>query len=198
MSEFALTTKAALNLDTQIDEAWEGFSLRELVDNHFYWLAAGDKAAAKLSKALENFAGTSLPEPGRLAVGHVGEAEVIIAWMAPDQWCLRGSEIGDIEPIEKVCFVTDQSHGWVGVSVQGNNTRDILARLCGLDLSQQVFKTGSVARTPVEGMHCHIACREAETGYFELFFQRSSARSFVDHIRHAAYSVCGSRTDSPI
>jgi sarcosine oxidase gamma subunit len=62
--------------------------------------------------------------------------------------------------------------------------------LCMLDLHPSVFPAGASARTPIEGMHALVACEDAEAGTFVLYFQRSSGRSFVDHIRHAAHGTC--------
>jgi hypothetical protein len=38
-----------------------------------------------------------------------------------------------------------------------------------------------------------IACANAEEPRLLVLIQRSSARSFADHVRHAAASACGGR-----
>jgi heterotetrameric sarcosine oxidase gamma subunit len=93
--------------------------------------------------------------------------------------------------LDKVANLTEQTDGWVGVVVEGSRSRDVLERLTGIDLYPSAFGDGSAARAPFEGMLGVIACESAKAGRFAIHFQRSSARSFLDHLCHSAASACG-------
>lgn len=194
MYDLELTQKTALGRDEPVAEAWEGFVVSEIMGNRFLWIAVRPDGEEKLARYFRKTVGADLPGEGKFTTGK-GMGEVIVASVAPGQWVMRCAAGQDLAEIEKFAYVTDQTDGWVGMSVTGEETRPVLAKLCPLDLHETAFPSGSSARTPFEGMHCHITCRDASQGRFDLYLQRSSARSFLDHMRDAAYGTCGERID---
>ena len=44
-------------------------------------------------------------------------------------------------------YYTDQSDTWAMIRVSGNRSREVLERICPIDLSPEVFSVGSVSRT---------------------------------------------------
>lgn len=187
MTEFKLDARTGFGLDQQLAEEWPGFALGEIADQNIWWMSAAQKQVEALGKACEKQFGTGLPEKGRF-VGT--ESGLRILWAGERQWFVTGILARMPPAIARLAAATDQSDGWVGVRMEGDKTRDVLERICLLDLHPAVFATGMCARTPIEGMHALIACEDAEAGKFAVHFQRSSARSFVAHVRHAAHSAC--------
>lgn len=191
MAKIKLTAKTGLGLEKEIAENWPGFALREIADMSVWWMSGAPTALDALAEACPEHLGAILPPQGQFADGGAGTR---ILWSGDRQWFVtaEGDSIKkrDIDGIARLAAVTDQSDGWIGVRISGAGTRAVLERLCLIDLHPAVFGNGQVARTPVEGMHAVICCEDAAEGTFSILFQRSSARSFVDHIRHAADSAC--------
>jgi methylglutamate dehydrogenase subunit D len=193
VSEFRLAEQAVFEKSRRLAEAWDGFAMEELARAPTFWLASNSDSEAGLAKACDKLFGCDLPTAGRFAAGKSDRNEIVLAWVGNRQWLLRGATPDAGKRLERTAYLTDQSDGWVGLSVSGEKARDVLATLCPLDLDEKTFPTGSSARAPFEGLHCIILCRDAGESRFELFFQRSSAGSFAENLRHGAYSYCGAR-----
>ncbi|MCG6857008.1 MAG: hypothetical protein LJE67_02975 [Salaquimonas sp.] len=183
---YKLVAKSALGAAEPLKETWPEFVLSELAGLSVWWLSVPSGGEAALSKVCEKQFGTGLPEPRRFVDG---DKKVRIIWAGDRQWFVTGIEGAKAGPIAKVAAATDQSDGWLAIRISGVKSREVMEKLCGIDLHPSVFATGSAARAPIEGMIALIACEEAESGTFAIFFQRSSALSFVEHIRHAAHST---------
>lgn len=193
MSEFSITPLAGLNLHAPVEEEWDGFCLTEMTGYGFFWFSVRKEELGTMDAAARNHLGSSLPEAGRYHERKKDEGRYRLASAGPGQWFL--TTVPEMLPpkVAKWDRLTDQSDGWVCLQLSGSRTREVLEKLISLDLHPDVFRTGSVARSPVDGMHCHIECDDAKAGRYRLHIQRSSARSFVGHIRHAAYSTCGDK-----
>lgn len=85
-----------------------------------------------------------------------------------------------------VSAVTDLSHGWVMVRVRGPATRAVLAKLCSLDLHPRAFKPGRCAQTELRGLPIVLRALDEAAPAFDLFFQRSYARSIWDWLIDAS------------
>jgi heterotetrameric sarcosine oxidase gamma subunit len=193
MSEFKLAEQFTFDGSRRLDEAWDGFAMSELAHAPAFWLAVDSGGEPALDKACAKLFGCGLPERGRLACGVADQGEILLAWVGNRQWLARGVPQQSSIKLEKFACLTEQSDGWVGLAVKGARSRDVLATTCPLDLHEEAFPTGSSARAPFEGVHGIVLCRDAAESRFELYFQRSSARSFVENLRHGAYSYCGER-----
>jgi methylglutamate dehydrogenase subunit D len=185
-----------LNLSRPVDELWPGFSMKEIPFRHSYWISSPADALDALTKAVRTRFGCILPERGQFSAGSDETGEQLIAAVGLRQWfTVTPTELRENELIASVSII-EQTDGWVGMRLFGQATRQVLEKLCQLDLHPAAFPTGSAARSPLEGMLSLILCEDAATPGYLLYFQRSSARSMVDHIRHAAYSACGDKSDA--
>ncbi len=96
----------------------------------------------------------------------------MIAWAGREQAFLIGAECPDLSGL---AAVTDQSGGWVSLSLQGPLAADALARYVPMDLRLNAFPVGMAARTPLYHMSM-VLLRLAEDG-FRLMLFRSMART---------------------
>lgn len=192
MSEFVITRKTGLGLSASTTEEWEGFTIEELPSELKYWVSVrGDHQ--KLNNALKKAISCELPDTGRFNVGESSSNPWLIASAGSDQWFVTGGPGNLPAAIHKLAAITDQSDGWVGWRLSGNKVRAVFEKLIGLDLHAKSFPGGSAARSSIEGMMAILFCEDDRAGIFILYTQRSYARDFVEHIRHAAYSSCGER-----
>ncbi|MEC9344450.1 MAG: hypothetical protein VYD64_11465 [Pseudomonadota bacterium] len=192
-SSRGLAARHAPGTGQPVSETWPEFALHELAGLAVWWLSASAGREDELSKACEKAFGTGLPGARRFAEAKPGKG-VRICWAGERQWFLTadagaGLDGGMPAAVEKAGWATDQGDGWLAIRIEGARTRQVMEKLCGVDLHASVFATGAVARAPVEGMIALIACDDASAGTFTILFQRSSARSFLDHVRHAAHST---------
>lgn len=195
MPEFLLSRKTAFNLDAPVAEQWDGFSLAERTDERVWWLSAPRGGGEEFAAAMRETLGIEPAAAGRFADD--AEGAVRLAFAGERQWFLLGRLVELPKRLEAACCATDQSDGWVGLTLEGAMAREVLCRLCPLDLHPDAFPAGSAARSPFEGMLALIACEDASAGRYAVHFQRSSARSFLDHVRHAASGVCGAPVSGP-
>lgn len=195
MPEFLLSRKTAFNLDAPVAGQWEGFGLAERPDERVWWLSTPRDAGEAFAAAMRNAFGFEPPPAGRFVDD--GEGAVRLAFAGERQWFLFGAPAELPKNLDAASCATDQSDGWVGLTLEGAMAREVLCRLCPLDLHPDAFPAGSAARSPFEGMLALIACEDVSAGRYAVHFQRSSARSFLDHVRHAASSVCGAPESGP-
>lgn len=96
----------------------------------------------------------------------------LIVWTGREQAFLIGVACPDLGG---VAAVTDQSGGWVSLSLQGPLAVEALARYVPVDLRLAAFPVGMAARTPLYHMSM-VLLRVAEDG-FRLMLFRSMART---------------------
>ena len=184
-SQYKLVATTGLARAEPVNEAWPEFTVTELAELPVWWLSVSAGGEAAFSKACEKAFGTALPQQRHFSDG----GQVRIIWAGDRQWFVTGHEGAMPGAVEKAGYATDQSDGWIAIRITGEKTRDVMEKLCGIDLHASVFPTGATARAPIEGMISVIACEDAGAGTFVILFQRSSARSFLEHMRHAAHST---------
>jgi sarcosine oxidase subunit gamma len=183
---FALKARTGLNHDHAFEAVWDGFKAREITGQRVWWISISRGGEAAFAKAVEKQIGAAAPGQGRFA--EAGGFRLLSA--GERQFFMAGAEAYPAA-LDANAWFTDQTDGWIGIVVEGARSRAVLEKLVGIDLYPASFPTGSAARAPFEGMLAVIACEDAEAGRFAIHFQRSSARSFVDHLCHAAASACG-------
>lgn len=136
---------------------------------------------ADVSALCKEKLGGRLPEVGCLRILSDGE----IFWSGMGQWMWRGAQQTELD-LKELAAVTDQSDAWAGLTIRGETSRAILARLCPLDLRDACFAPGQVARTEFAHMMSIIISRS--NGY-DVFVMRSFAQSALHHLMDAAKSV---------
>lgn len=124
--------------------------------------------------------GLSFPDPGRVSAA----GDLRLVWTGRDQAMLVGAAAPP--GLAGVAAVTDQSDGWVALSLTGPGAEAALARLVALDLRAGAFPPGHAARSALNHMPL-ILWREADG--FRLMTFRSMARSAWDEIAHVLHGL---------
>ena len=86
-----------------------------------------------------------------------------------------------------VAYIADQSDGWAMLRIVGAAVRDALERICPLDLCEEAFPQGRVARTAME--HLSVIVLRDGVDSFLLMSPRSSARSFLRAVERSVETV---------
>ena len=147
---------------------------------------------ATFSAALAEGFGAARPAPGDSTRGDRLAARVL--GMQPDQLFILFEAPDPDRATETVAaalgsaaYLTDQSDSWAMLRVAGTGVRAALERICSLDLADEAFPEGRVARTVME----HLAVIVLRDGgdSFLLMSPRSSARSFLDAVEISVETV---------
>ena len=147
---------------------------------------------AAFSAALAEGFGAARPAPGDSTRGDRLAARVL--GMQPDQLFILFEAPDPDRATETVAaalgsaaYLTDQSDSWAMLRVSGTGVRAALERICSLDLADEAFPEGRVARTVME----HLAVIVLRDGgdSFLLMSPRSSARSFLGAVELSAENV---------
>jgi sarcosine oxidase subunit gamma len=126
--------------------------------------------------------GASLPPPGRAAGA--------VAWMGLGLWFVETDDAGLAERLAPEAAVTDQSDGWACLLLEGEDARAVLARLVPLDLEEEAFRDGAVARTQLRQLACALIRRG---GAFEIRVMRSFAATAHHDLTTAMRAVAARR-----
>lgn len=132
-----------------------------------------------VSKALEAQIGAGFPKPGR-STGKEGARAI---WSGVGQALVLGPAL---DPIEGAA-ISDQSDAWTCVALEGQGARDVLARLCPLDLRPEAFKRGHAARSLLGHMSA-VILRTGENRYALMVF-RSMAGTLLHELEEAMTGV---------
>jgi methylglutamate dehydrogenase subunit D len=135
---------------------------------------------AELAAAIRDASGVELPRGPKRAAS---EGLAIIG-MGPHEWLAiadgeRGrAALASVREAGKgLASFVDQSHAKAVLRLSGPRARDVLAKGCGLDLHQRVFKPGGAATTQIALIPCQLWQLD-ETPSFELSVPLSYAGSF--------------------
>ena len=144
--------------------------------------------AADIAERIASAYGLTLPSSGRVAEG----PKVTALWIQPDAWMLtaaRGYEGALARNVKSAvgdaASVVDQTHGRSIYTLSGNRAPWVLGKIALIDLHPSVFGPGSVASSPVAHLACTIHCRD-DLPTYELTVFTTFARSFIEHLTHAA------------
>ncbi|MEM6759795.1 MAG: sarcosine oxidase subunit gamma family protein [Pseudomonadota bacterium] len=144
---------------------------------------AGQGAAC--AKALQAAHGIAWPAPGR-ATGKAGARAI---WFGMDAILLAGPQAD--HTLNAHAALTLQSDGWVSVSVEGADVRDVLARLVPIDLHPDSFKRGHTSRTLIQHMNGSVTRLGADR-YVVMVF-RSMAETLLHDLTRAMESIAARR-----
>ena len=89
--------------------------------------------------------------------------------------------------LKQAFYITDQTGGWCGISVEGEKVIKMLERICPLNLSIKVFAIGDVKRTIMDHLNV-IIFREKEKKFI-LFSPSSSTGSFIKSIETSSRNI---------
>ena len=144
-----------------------------------------------VAAALRDALSLDLPPPGRVT----GSADRTALWLQPGSWLVKApGEQRDSLPaalgqsVAGIAAVVDQSHGRCLFELSGAHARDVLARLCRLDLHDRAFAPGSSAATLVGHVSCLLYRDEAPVASFRLIVGSTFAEWLLDELQAAAAS----------
>ena len=135
--------------------------------------------------------GIALPRPGHAETA----GDVTALWMQPETWLLVTPETasGDfMRQLQMICggagSLVDQTHGRAILDVSGRQAREVLARICRIDLHPRAFSTGRVAVTLIAEVACLLHQYDEAPG-FRLFVPSSLAAWFTHALTKAAAGI---------
>ena len=123
--------------------------------------------------------GLGFPAPNRVIAG----AGSSMVWTGRAQAFLIGAEA---PPLQGLAALTDQSDGWVAMTLAGPAAADVLMRLVPLDLRPAAFPPGQAARSGLN--HMPLILWRDVTGLTLLTF-RSMARTAWHEVETAMQGV---------
>ncbi|HLY53842.1 MAG TPA: sarcosine oxidase subunit gamma family protein [Steroidobacteraceae bacterium] len=143
--------------------------------------------AGRAAAAIGTTLGTPAPS-SRNGVATAGQATVL--WTGPGRWLVVEPESRALASLLSldcpgdVAAITDLGQARTGLRVEGSKVRDLLAKLCSLDLDAVAFPPGTCAQTQFGHIGVLLYCR-AHDG-FDVFVPRSFAVSAWESILDAA------------
>lgn len=156
-------------------------SLSEAATGHITALMPRKGQAKAASEALKAAHGMGFPAPGRSA-GRAGNRAL---WFGLDQALLIGP--APDKSLHKTCALSNQSDGWAVMVLSGAQARDVLARLCPLDLRDASFKRGHAGRSLLG--HISVSIMRSGADNWQIMLPRSMAASAVHELGAAMKSV---------
>ncbi|MFN4101209.1 MAG: sarcosine oxidase subunit gamma [Pararhodobacter sp.] len=125
------------------------------------------------------------PAPGEV----VAQGSARLIWAGRELAFLTGAPAPDLTGL---AAVTDQSDGWVWLTLEGRDTTAVLARLCPLDLRAAAFPVNTSARSVLQHLPVLLVRTGAES--FQIAGYRSMARTLVHELTAAMQSVAARNT----
>jgi sarcosine oxidase subunit gamma len=160
-------------------------SLSEIAPGRMTSIAPYKGKTEALSEALVQAHGLIWPAPGRMTGAEDGR----LIWFAREMALLIGP---DPDPsLAAHAALTDQSDAWAVLQLAGPGVRDVLARLCPLDLRAQVFVPGHTARTALGHMTASVSALEEDLFWVMVF--RSMAGTLAHEMETAIHRVAARR-----
>lgn len=178
MADFTL--KAVSPMDGY-SENFDGVSLREVADLDIVSIALPLGGEELALTAIQSVFGISAPPVGTSAT--TVEQSARLVRLAQDQLFVliarAKTDAADhiADQFNGAAYTTDQTDGWTGLEIAGTRARDILERICPLDLHPHAFAINSAARTSMEHLGTIIIRTGDET--YQLLSASSSAGSFL-------------------
>jgi sarcosine oxidase subunit gamma len=175
----------------------DAISITEITQRGIVSVATPKAGEKMLAQTIAAEFSTALPTPGKSTSSDRSNARLL--GLAADQFFIVFDDPDNTEPariissLSQSAYLTDQSDTWVSIRVSGPASRDALERICPIDLHDESFSVGSVARTAMEHLGA-IIYREAEHS-FALMSAVSSAPAFLHAIETSARNVLPGKTE---
>lgn len=148
----------------------------------------GDLSNSTLQEAAKGAAGVDMPGVRESKC----EGESGICWMSPDEllvMCPYEDVSANLEKLQAVlagqhALAVDVSDARANFRVSGSNAREVMAKLCPVDLSPSAFPIMSFRRTRLAQVPAAFWLRDADT--FQIICFRSQAQYVFDVLKVAA------------
>ncbi len=173
------------------DQTFEGVRLVAPSDLAIVSIAlplGGEKAA---EKSIKSAFGTTLPDVGKSALGKDGDTRLVR--LSPDAaFVIFTRATPDAEryiagKLNASAYTTDQTDVWTGLQIDGARARQVLERICPIDLHPDAFAEGDAARTTMEHLGTLIIRTAADS--FLLLSASSSAKSFLHAVETSIHNT---------
>jgi len=135
--------------------------------------------------------GTAIGVPAPSARNGVATAsDSAVLWIGPGRWLVVEPESRDLASLlhhhcpGDVAAITDLGHARTALRVEGSKARDLLAKLCTLDLDPAAFPPGTCAQTQFGQIGVLLYCRVHDG--FDVFVPRGFAVSAWETVLDAA------------
>ena len=188
MSDYELLPESPLGgVEIELD----GFNITEVTDKSLVMVALPRDKFSDIESSIDKSCGLKLPE-----MEHSTESKdsSITLWRLQKNQVLayltyegHDAESHLSSQLNAPAYYTDQSDTWAMIRVSGNRSRDVLERICPIDLSPEVFSVGRVSRTIMEHIGT-IIFRDGDDSYV-LLTMRSFGRSMLHAIEVSADNV---------
>jgi sarcosine oxidase gamma subunit len=123
--------------------------------------------------------GISLPPPTEARL-----SPCIVLPLGQGQWLLQGV-LPNLEPLDGLVALTDQSDAWCGFTLQGAKVPLLMERLVAN--APDTYSSGKAVRTQIEHIGCWVV--GLTQNEWQVLGPRSSAQSLFDALKHAADAV---------
>ena len=180
MSDYELIVESPLG---GVEHEFEGVTVSEVIGKSLVMVALPRPKFKEIESSISKSCGLLLPDMEQSTQSK--DASITLWRLQKNQVLAYFSYDGsDAEAHLSNRFIapayyTDQSDTWAMIRVSGPRSRDILERICPIDLSKNVFSVGSVSRTIMEHIGT-IIYRDEEDSYVLL-----TMRSFGVSMLHA-------------
>lgn len=140
-----------------------------------------------VNDALKSEINLALPSVGKVK----SRKNIRVMWAGQGQWFV----VGDIrletlsEALDAKAAVTDQSDGWIVLTLCGSDAPEVMTRLCSLDLD--ALEHGQTARAEFAHM---MSCITPISDGFEIMIMRSFAKTAIQHTMEAMRKLAALRT----
>ena len=148
--------------------------LDEVMPAAITWVAPLKGRERAVSTALKSTVGVTFPKPGRTSSAKGATAQ----WFGPGQALILGPAAAP-----ENAAVADQSDAWVVLRLEGEASRDVLARLTPLDLREIAFPKARTARTLLG--HMTACLTRIEKNSYEIMVFRSMAATAIHELTRA-------------
>lgn len=148
----------------------------------------GDLSLATVKKVATTASGAAFPGQRQITVSDTGA----LAWMSPDELLILCPYEDVSDRLAKMtktlgntnALAVDVSDARAIFAISGEDARDVMAKLCPVDLHPEVFKPGEIRRTRLAQIAAAIWMEDDDT--FRLICFRSVAQYAYDVLKVAA------------
>ena len=172
MRSLSAVSPAAELCPVKFDE----LELVELDPSYLFSISPFPGFEKKCSAILKENHGLHLPKVCRAT----GNSRVRAIWFG--SFTLLVGEKPDLA-ITDLAAVTDQSDAWCTLRLRGKCVKEVLQRLCPIDVRLSKFKTGYVARTMLGLLH--VTIHRSGKEQFDIYSYRSMSQTLVSEITYS-------------
>lgn len=150
-----------------------------------HWIAPWPGSEADVTASLQAEIGAGFPGPGQ-----VFETKgALLCWAGRGAAFLMGAS--PPAAASRHGAVIDVSDGWIGLRLAGADAAQVMARVCPVDLRQELFSGPCALRTEIAHVAALVIAGRAE---IEMWVMRSFATTVYLELRHAAGAVAARRS----